>query len=156
MREVKLSGLVGVLMAVGLLAAVHRPVWGNVWAAGPVLIAQGTAAADGGSSGTKDKTMSRDQTTGAPDAKESGTVAAGKAIFEQRCAICHYSESTAKKIGFGLKGLYSRRTFATGKKKVDDVSVTNWIENGGADMPGFRAALKPEQVRSLVAYLRTL
>jgi cytochrome c6 len=85
----------------------------------------------------------------------SADVAAGKAIFEQRCAICHYSDSTAKKIGAGLKGLFARGKFSTGGK-VDDAAVTAWIEKGGKDMPGFRGALKPEQIRDLVAYLKTL
>jgi mono/diheme cytochrome c family protein len=31
-----------------------------------------------------------------------------------------------------------------------------WIEAGGKDMPGFREALKPNEVRDLIAYLRTL
>jgi cytochrome c len=82
-------------------------------------------------------------------------VAEGKAIYDQRCAVCHFSNSTAKKIGPGLKGLYARRKFADGRK-VDDASVTAWIEIGGKDMPGFKDALKPAQVRELMAYLKTL
>ena len=81
--------------------------------------------------------------------------AAGKTIFEQRCAICHFSDSAAKKIGAGLGGLYARGVFSNGKK-VDDAATTAWIEKGNKDMPGFKSALKPEQIRSLVAYLRTL
>jgi len=85
----------------------------------------------------------------------SADVTAGKAIFEQRCAICHYSDSTAKKMGAGLKGLFARGKFSNGAK-VDDAAVSAWIEKGGKDMPGFRGALKPEQIRDLVAYLKTL
>jgi cytochrome c len=85
----------------------------------------------------------------------SADVTAGKAIFEQRCAICHYSDSTAKKIGIGLKGLFARGKFANGAK-VDDAAVSAWIEKGGKDMPGFRGALKPEQIHDLIAYLKTL
>jgi cytochrome c len=88
----------------------------------------------------------------APNPRE---VASGKTVFGQRCAICHYSESTAQKIGPGLKGLYTRSRFADGKK-VDDAGVAHWIETGGENMPGFKDALKPAQIQALIAYLRTL
>ena len=82
-------------------------------------------------------------------------VSAGKAAFNQRCAICHYAESSAQKIGPGLKGIYARRQFADGKK-VDDVGVTKWIESGGKNMPGFKETLKTNQIRALIAHLKTL
>ncbi len=76
-------------------------------------------------------------------------------VYERRCAICHYSDSTVMKIGLGLQNLYTRGTFADGKK-VDDAALTSWIEKGGKDMPGFKDALRSEQVRALVAYIKTL
>jgi mono/diheme cytochrome c family protein len=81
--------------------------------------------------------------------------ASGKDLFNQHCASCHFAETTAQKIGPGLKGLYKRLTFADGKK-VTDATVTRWIEAGGKDMPGFKEALKPEQIRALISYLKTL
>ena len=151
MREVKLSVLAGILMVAGLTAGRN----GRALAKPPLGLTQGEAPPSLGS-GAKNKPISRDGHNAPANPEEnSAAVAAGKAIFEQRCAICHYSESTAKKIGVGLKGLYSRGKFAVGGK-VDDLSVASWIERGGADMPGFRGALKPEQIRALVAYLKTL
>jgi mono/diheme cytochrome c family protein len=88
-------------------------------------------------------------------AASKSSVAEGKGIYDRRCASCHFSESTAQKIGPGLKGLYNRATFAGGGK-VDDASVTKWIESGGTDMPGFKDALKAEQIRALVSYLKAL
>ena len=81
--------------------------------------------------------------------------AEGKAVYEQRCAVCHFADSTAKKVGPGLKDLYPRGKFADGRK-VDDPGVTVWIEKGGKDMPGYKDVLKSEQIRALVAYLKTL
>jgi mono/diheme cytochrome c family protein len=81
--------------------------------------------------------------------------AAGKDLFNQHCASCHFPETTAQKIGPGLKGLYKRSAFADGKK-VTDATVTRWIEAGGKDMPGFKETLKPEQIRALISYLKTL
>jgi cytochrome c len=79
----------------------------------------------------------------------------GKKVYDQRCASCHFNESTAKKIGPGLKGVYARGRFADGKR-VDDASMTVWIEKGGKDMPDFGDVLKPHEVRALIAYLKTL
>jgi cytochrome c2 len=81
--------------------------------------------------------------------------ARGQALFKERCALCHYDQSEAQKMGPGLKGLYARGKFADGKK-VDDASMAGWIERGGKDMPGLQGVLKPDEIRSLIAYLKTL
>lgn len=79
----------------------------------------------------------------------------GKELFQQHCASCHFAETTAQKIGPGLKGLYTRLTFSNGKK-VTDASLTKWIEVGGKNMPGFTETIKPEQIRQLISYIKTL
>ncbi len=79
----------------------------------------------------------------------------GKKIFDARCAICHFSDSTAKKIGPGMKGLYTRGKFADGKP-VGDAATRAWIEKGGKNMPGLKDSLNAEQLRELIAYLKTL
>lgn len=78
----------------------------------------------------------------------------GKDLFRQHCASCHFAETSAQKIGPGLKGMYAR-PFSNGKK-VTDAGLTRWIEDGGKDMPGFKETLTPEQVRALISYLKTL
>ncbi len=84
-----------------------------------------------------------------------GDAAKGEQVYRARCAICHFSASTEKKMGPGLKDLYTRGKFADGKK-VDDASVQAWIERGGKNMPTYRAVLSAEQIRDLIAYLKTL
>src|SRR2546427_7635595 len=79
----------------------------------------------------------------------------GRAIYQQRCEICHFSASEAKKIGPGLKGIYKRGKFADGRR-VDDASMERWITEGGKDMPPFKVVLNPSQTRDLLAYLKTL
>jgi cytochrome c len=79
----------------------------------------------------------------------------GKELFHQHCASCHFTDTTAQKIGPGLKGLYPRLTFSDGKK-VTDTSLTKWVEVGGKNMPGFKESMKPEQIRELISYIRTL
>ncbi len=82
-------------------------------------------------------------------------VPSGKELFQQHCASCHFAEATAQKIGPGLKGLYTRLTFSNGKK-VTDAGLTKWIEGGGKNMPGFSETMKPEQIRQLISYIKTL
>ena len=82
-------------------------------------------------------------------------VVRGKEIYDAECEICHYSASTLKKVGPGLKGLTGRAKFANGIK-VNDEGLRRWIEKGGKDMPGFQKRLSPEKTRDLIAYLKTL
>ena len=79
----------------------------------------------------------------------------GKELFHRHCASCHFAETTAQKIGPGLKGLYQRLKFSDGKK-VTDADLTRWIEVGGKNMPGFREIMKAGQIRALISYVRTL
>jgi mono/diheme cytochrome c family protein len=81
--------------------------------------------------------------------------AKGKKVFAAQCSVCHFSASRAKKIGPGLKDLSRRGEYADGKT-VDDASLREWIEKGGKDMPGFKDSLNAEQIRDLIAYLKTL
>ena len=86
---------------------------------------------------------------------ESAESPRGQALFNERCAICHYDQSAAQKVGPGLKGIYARGKFADGKK-VDDSSMTVWIEKGGKDMPGLKVVLQPADIRALIRYLQTI
>jgi mono/diheme cytochrome c family protein len=78
----------------------------------------------------------------------------GQGLFRQHCASCHYADSRAQKISVGLKGLYARSF--SGGRKVTDLGLAKWIEEGGKDMPGFKETLKPGQVRALISYIKTL
>lgn len=82
-------------------------------------------------------------------------IAHGKKVYDARCEICHYSASAQKKMGPGLKGMMARGKYANGKK-VDDESLRAWIEKGGKDMPGYKGVLKEDEVRDLIAYMKTL
>lgn len=89
-----------------------------------------------------------------PSASAAQETVSGKELFQEHCASCHFSTTPAQKIGPGLKGMYAR-PFADGKK-VTDAGVAKWIEAGGKNMPGFAETIKPEQVRALISYLKTL
>ena len=84
-----------------------------------------------------------------------GSALRGRQLFEDDCGICHFPASNQKKIGPGLRAIYRNGKFANGKK-VDDVSMRAWIENGGVDMPAFKESLTAQQVSDLIAFLKTL
>jgi cytochrome c len=80
----------------------------------------------------------------------------GKTVFQEKCALCHYDTSDQKKIGPGLKGLSKRGTFTVNGNKITDDSLKTWIENGDQLMPPFKDVLEPDQIKDVIAYVKTL
>ena len=88
--------------------------------------------------------------------KSAGTAAKGKEVFDQKCSICHFADSDGKKIGPGLKGISKRGTFTVNNNKVIDATLKDWIENGDSLMPPFKEALDEQQIKDVIAYVKTL
>jgi cytochrome c len=88
--------------------------------------------------------------------KNSAAAAHGKEIFDQKCAVCHFADSDAKKIGPGLKGISKRGTFTVNNNKVTDDTLKTWIENGDTLMPPFKEVLEAPQIKDVIAYVKTL
>lgn len=86
----------------------------------------------------------------------SAAAARGKEIFEKKCAVCHYADSDAKKIGPGLQGISKRGTFTVNNNKVTDEALKTWIENGDSLMPPFKDVLDAGQIKDVIAYVKTL
>ena len=80
--------------------------------------------------------------------------AKGKETFEQ-CAVCHNADSTEKKMGPGLKGLFSKDKMANGKKPTE-ANVLAKINEGGNGMPAYKEMLSDDEKADLLAYLKTL
>ena len=87
-------------------------------------------------------------------ASPKGDAAKGKEVFGQ-CAVCHNADSTEKKMGPGLKGLFKRATLVNGKK-VTDATVLEKINEGGNGMPPYKDLLNDQEKDDLIAYLKTL
>jgi cytochrome c len=87
-------------------------------------------------------------------ASKAGDAAKGKEVFEQ-CSVCHNADSTDKKIGPGLKGLYKQEKLVNGKK-VTDANVLDLINNGGNGMPAYADMLTADDKANVIAYLKTL
>ena len=86
--------------------------------------------------------------------KES--VTRGKDLFAQKCALCHNADSDVQKIGFGLKGISKRGTFTINGNKITGESLKAWIENGDTLMPPFKDVLGVNQIKDVIAYVKTL
>ena len=93
---------------------------------------------------------------GGASKSSSAAAARGKEVFDKKCAVCHYADSDAKKIGPGLKGISKRGTFTVNTNKVTDESLKTWIENGDTLMPPFKEVLEAPQIKDVVAYVKTL
>jgi mono/diheme cytochrome c family protein len=115
------------------------------------LMAAGWVCAQSSEKASSKKPAEKKEDSKAP----KGNALRGRQIFEDQCAICHFSASNAKKIGPGLKAIYRNGKFASGKK-VDDASMRAWIENGGVDMPAFKESLNAQQISDLIAFIRAL
>jgi cytochrome c len=87
-------------------------------------------------------------------AEKKGDPEKGKETFQQ-CSVCHNADSTEKKMGPGLKGLYSRDKMTNGKKPTD-ATVREKVDEGGNGMPAYKEMLSEEEKDDLLAYLKTL
>ena len=92
----------------------------------------------------------------APAGKDAAAVARGKEIFQQKYSTCHYDTSDAKKIGPGLKGIAKRCTFTVSNDKVTNETLKAWIENGDSLMPPFKDVIDDNQIKDVIAYVKTL
>ena len=86
--------------------------------------------------------------------QKGGDAAKGKEVFEQ-CGVCHNADSTEKKMGPGLKGLFKKGKLTNGKP-VNEANVKAVINAGGNGMPSYESILSDEEKAHVIAYLKTL
>src|SRR5207302_5199521 len=85
-------------------------------------------------------------------ADKAGDAAKGKDIFEQ-CSVCHNVDTSEKKIGPSLMGLYKHAKLKNGKP-VTDANVLAVINAGGGGMPSYSDTLSDQEKADLIAYLK--
>ncbi len=81
--------------------------------------------------------------------------AAGRRVYDTRCADCHYAYSTHSLRGPSLHGLF-KKPFMKNGMPANDERVTDIILLGRAKMPAFQQKLTQQQLDNLIAYLHTL
>ncbi|MBI1786292.1 MAG: c-type cytochrome [Acidobacteria bacterium] len=85
---------------------------------------------------------------------KAGDPEKGKEVFQQ-CGVCHNADSTEKKMGPGLKGLFKNEKMTNGKK-LTEANVREKVDEGGNGMPAYKEMLSDEEKNDLIAYLKTL
>jgi mono/diheme cytochrome c family protein len=81
--------------------------------------------------------------------------AAGRRVYDTRCADCHFAYSTRSLRGPSLHGLFKKQFMTNGMPANND-RVTDIILLGRAKMPAFQNKLTQQQFDDLMAYLHTL
>jgi uncharacterized membrane protein len=89
------------------------------------------------------------------EAVTEAPAAEGAMIFKQNCSACHLSDSTANKIGPGLKGIFKLDKFPVSGQPVSEETFRKQLAKPFDKMPPF-GHLSSEQVDALTAYLQTL
>ena len=87
-------------------------------------------------------------------AEGDGDAAAGKELFDTKCAICHNADSKEKKIGPGLQGVKDGK-LPSGKDTTYDNVLKN-LNEGGGGMPAFEKLITDEEKDNVIAYVLTL
>lgn len=85
-----------------------------------------------------------------------GDVKAGKRIFTASCGGCHSTDSSARKVGPPVKGLFKRARMKDGVTPINDLTVRTLMELGGTGMPVFSDVLTEEEKDNIIAYLKAL
>ena len=94
--------------------------------------------------------------TGEPAAAKAPDLAAsGEQLFRQNCSACHFADSTATKVGPGLKGVFKQDKFPVSKRSVSDDNFRQILMTPFSKMPPF-GHLSDEQVDALLNYVKTL
>ncbi|HLJ40173.1 MAG TPA: cytochrome c [Candidatus Acidoferrales bacterium] len=81
--------------------------------------------------------------------------AAGRRIYNLRCAGCHKAYSSRGSQGPGLEHLFRKKYMPSGLP-ANDRFVERTIVNGRGMMPAAGYTLSDEELRDLLAYLHTL
>src|SRR6267154_546776 len=68
-----------------------------------------------------------------------GDAAKGQETFQQ-CGVCHNADSTEKKMGPGLKGLFQKEKMSNDKKPTE-ANIRAKIDEGGNGMPAYKDML---------------
>ena len=77
----------------------------------------------------------------------------GADTYKAKCAACHGADGTGSAMG---KKMGAHDFTAAEVQKMSDADLTDAINNGKNKMPKYADKLKPEEVKELVAYIRTL
>lgn len=79
----------------------------------------------------------------------------GHAVFQTRCAQCHYDRVDQPRNGPTLLGVFKKPSLHSGAAATDE-RVTATVMHGHGLMPAMGAQVDDQDVQDLLAYLHTL
>jgi cytochrome c len=79
----------------------------------------------------------------------------GEQVFSVTCTFCHFTDTTDRKVGPGLQGLFRRERLPVSGDPVSEARVRRQIRQGSGAMPP-HPQLNEADITALVAYLKTL
>jgi mono/diheme cytochrome c family protein len=83
------------------------------------------------------------------------SIGRGRAIFQDRCILCHDPESLEPTAGRGLKGILQRERLPVSGRPATPKNIARQLRDPFERMPPF-TDLTREQVEDIIAYLNTL
>ncbi len=79
----------------------------------------------------------------------------GYAVFQTRCAVCHYDRADKPRNGPALLGVFKKPALHSGAAATDE-RVTATVLHGHGAMPAMGAQVDGQDLEDLLAYLHTL
>jgi|HubBroStandDraft_1064217.scaffolds.fasta_scaffold728687_2 cytochrome c len=86
--------------------------------------------------------------------KQVESIPDGQKLFQQ-CSGCHSAETSERKVGPSLKGLFKKSVLLNGLP-ANEHGIRLRIQNGGDGMPSYGRILSTKELDRLIAYLKTL
>jgi mono/diheme cytochrome c family protein len=78
---------------------------------------------------------------------------AGETLYKSKCAACHGADGTGSATGKKM----GAHDFTTAEVQgMSDMELSTIITNGKNKMPAYGKSLKADDIKGLVAYIRTL
>ena len=77
----------------------------------------------------------------------------GAALYKGKCVACHAADGTGSAVGkkIGVHDFHSPEV-----QKESDADLTTAIAKGRNKMPAYEKSLQPDEIKALVAFIRTL
>jgi mono/diheme cytochrome c family protein len=77
----------------------------------------------------------------------------GAAIFKSKCALCHGPDGKGQTpVGKSMK---ARDLGLPEVQKQTDAVLSKIVEDGKGKMPGYKSSLGPDDIKQVVAHIRT-
>jgi len=78
----------------------------------------------------------------------------GASLFKANCVLCHAADGSGNTTAG--KALKAKDLRSDEVQKQSDAALVETVTNGKGKMPAFGNRLQPDEVKSLVGYVRTL